>query len=132
LLIDRSFSQLLSEDPASPDPSDRRAERRVPLEVDVALSMEGALSTLVSGNVSRGGLLVWTYRALPPGTRASVTFRLPTGTVVATVVVRWMGEGRAGRVPCMGLQFVEVPSIDLQTLSRFCDCELARATSRKE
>lgn len=127
MLIDRSFSELLSSDASAgndgdrvTDPSDRRATARVGIEVDVSIGGAGHVVTGVSGDVSVGGLYVSTYRTLAEGTRVSVRFRLPTGSVMATGVVRWTREGRPGRLPGMGIEFVELDALDRECLERFC------------
>jgi len=127
MLIDRSFSELLSSDAQraedgdrTTDPADRRASPRVAIEVDVAIGGADRVVTGVSGDVSVGGLYVSTYRPLPEGTRVSVRFRLPTGQVMATGVVRWTREGRPGRLPGMGIELVELDEMDRDCLERFC------------
>ncbi|HTQ47364.1 MAG TPA: TIGR02266 family protein [Polyangiaceae bacterium] len=127
MLIDRSFSELLSADAQgaedgdrTTDPTDRRSGPRVAIEVDVAIGGADRVVTGVSGDVSVGGLYVSTYRPLPEGTRVSVRFRLPTGQVMATGVVRWTREGRPGRLPGMGIELVELDEMDRDCLERFC------------
>lgn len=127
MLIDRSFSELLSSDAETghdgdrvSDPADRRGTPRVAVEVDVSIGGDGRVVTGVSGDVSVGGLYVSTYRPLPEGTRVSVRFRLPTGNVMASGVVRWTREGRPGRLPGMGIEFVELDALDRECLERFC------------
>jgi uncharacterized protein (TIGR02266 family) len=127
MLIDRSFSELLSSDAQRgedgdrvSDPADRRATQRVAIEVDVSIGGADRVVTGVSGNVSVGGLYVSAYRTLPEGTRVSVRFRLPTGHVMGTGVVRWTHEGRPGRLPGMGIELVELDAMDRDCLERFC------------
>lgn len=127
MLIDRSFSELLSSDASAEndgdrvsDPADRRATPRVAIEVDVSVGGGGRVATGVSGDVSVGGLYVSTYRPLPEGTRVSVRFRLPNGHVTGSGVVRWTREGRPGRLPGMGIEFVELDALDRDCLERFC------------
>jgi uncharacterized protein (TIGR02266 family) len=127
MLIDRSFSEILSSDAKRgenddrvSDPADRRATPRVAIEVDVSIGGAGRVVTGVSGNVSVGGLSVSTYLPLPEGTRVSVRFRLPTGHVMGTGVVRWTREGRPGRLPGMGIELVEIDAMDRDCLERFC------------
>jgi uncharacterized protein (TIGR02266 family) len=127
MLIDRSFSELLSSDAQkgddgdrATDPADRRLCPRVAVEVDVSIGGAGRVVTGVSGDVSVGGLSVSTYRPLPEGTRVSVRFRLPTGQVMGTGIVRWTREGRPGRLPAMGIELVELDEMDRDCLERFC------------
>jgi uncharacterized protein (TIGR02266 family) len=118
MLIDRSFAELL--DQPGNDPSERRAEMRVRFETDVSMGAEGRLLTGLSGDVSMGGMFVATFRPVAPGTRLSLRFRLPTGQVMATGVVRWTRDARPGVVAGMGIEFVGLGDLDRATLKRFC------------
>jgi uncharacterized protein (TIGR02266 family) len=118
MLIDRSFAELL--DQPGYDPSERRADLRVPFETDVSIGTEGRLLTGLSGDISMGGMFVATFRPMPPGARLSLRFRLPTGQVMATGVVRWTRDARPGVVAGMGIEFVGLGDFDRATLKRFC------------
>jgi uncharacterized protein (TIGR02266 family) len=120
MLIDRSFAELLpGSDPAA-DPSERRAAPRVPVETDVTIGGQGRVFSGLSGDVSMGGLFVASYHSIPQGTRVSLRFRLPSGQVVATGVVRWNREARPGRLAGMGIELTELSEQDRETLRRFC------------
>jgi uncharacterized protein (TIGR02266 family) len=118
MLIDRSFTELL--DQPGYDPSERRAELRVPFEADVTIGSGGRLMTGLAGDISTGGMFVATFRPMPPGTRLSLRFRLPTGQVVAAAIVRWTRDARPGIVAGMGVEFVDLGELDMATLKRFC------------
>jgi uncharacterized protein (TIGR02266 family) len=118
MLIDRSFAELL--DRPGYDPSERRAELRVPFETDVTIGSEGRLLTGLSGDISEGGMFVATFRPMPPGARLSLRFRLPTGQVMASGVVRWTRDARPGIVAGMGIEFVGLAELDCSALKRFC------------
>lgn len=118
MLIDRSFAELL--DQPGCDPSERRANPRVPLETDVTIGGESCLVTGLSSDVSVGGMFVATFRPMAVGTRVSVRFRLPTGHVMAAGVVRWTRSARPGLVAGMGVEFVELGELDRAALARFC------------
>ena len=50
----------------------------------------------------------------------SVRFRLPTGQVVGSGIVRWVREARPGRIAGMGIEFAELGEVDREVLTRFC------------
>ncbi|HEY6458539.1 MAG TPA: TIGR02266 family protein [Polyangiaceae bacterium] len=118
MLIDRSFAELLPD--TNVDPTERRADPRVPVETDVTIGGQGRVVTGVSADVSLGGIFVATYAPLPIGTRVSLRFRLPTGQVVGAGVVRWVREGRPGRIAGMGVALDELGEVDRAVLDRFC------------
>ncbi len=120
MLIDRSFSELLpGADPAA-DPTERRAAPRVPVETDVTIGGNGRVTTGVSCDLSMGGIFVATYAPMPLGTRVSLRFRLPTGSVVATGAVRWVRDPAPGRIAGLGIELLEMEEADRDTLRRFC------------
>jgi uncharacterized protein (TIGR02266 family) len=140
MLIDRSFAELLDQ-PGS-DPTERRAELRVPLETDVTMVAlrplpsvqasqampggarpscgEARVLTGLSNDVSMGGMFVTTFVPMLVGARLSLRFRLPTGQVMATGIVRWAREGRPGLIAGMGVEFVDMGELDRAALRRFC------------
>jgi uncharacterized protein (TIGR02266 family) len=118
MLIDRSFAELLP-DPEV-DPTERRSGTRIPIEADVTLGGHGRVQVGVASDVSPGGLFVAVYAPVPVGTRLSLRFRLPTGHVVGAGVVRWVRDGRPGRLAGMGIALTEVEETDRQVLERFC------------
>lgn len=118
MLIDRSFAELLPDTAA--DPSERRAAPRIPLETDVTLGGQGRVVAGVSSDVSLGGLFVAAYAPLPAGTRVSVRFRLPTGQVMGTGIVRWTREARPGLLAGMGIELRELGELDRGVLAKFC------------
>jgi uncharacterized protein (TIGR02266 family) len=120
MLIDRCFSEILPGADTSADPTERRATPRIPVETDVTLGGQGRVQSGVSLDVSMGGIFVAAYAPLPVGSRVSVRFRLPTGSIVATGAVRWVREGRPGRIAGMGIGFTEMSDEDRETLRRFC------------
>jgi uncharacterized protein (TIGR02266 family) len=117
MLIDRSFTELL---PDAVDPTERRSDPRIRIETDVTMGGHGRVLTGVMSDVSLGGFFVATYSPVPVGTRLSVRFRLPTGLVVGTGTVRWVREGRPGRLAGLGIQLAEVAESDRAVLARFC------------
>jgi uncharacterized protein (TIGR02266 family) len=125
MLIDRSFAELLA-DPDI-DPTERRGNPRIPVETDVTIGGNGRVFTGVSSDVSMGGIFVATFRPIPEGTRVSLRFRLPTGQVMATGIVRWTRDARPGVVAGMGIELAEVGEIDRAVLQRFCDAHAKHA-----
>ncbi len=71
---------------------ERRKVRRKRLRVRVHVE-PGAVATF-TGDVTEGGVFVYSARVLEPGTRVRVVVRLPQGPTEARGVVRW-----AKRVP---------------------------------
>jgi hypothetical protein len=120
MLIDRGFGELLPGADATSDPTERRANPRIPLETDITLASTSRVQTGVVLDVSAGGVCAAAYAPLAVGERASVRFRLPTGTVVATGSVCWVREGRPGSIPRMGIAFSEIGEDDRDALRRFC------------
>jgi uncharacterized protein (TIGR02266 family) len=119
MLIDRSFAELLDQ-PAS-DPTERRADHRVPVETDVTIGGDARVLSGVSSDVSVHGIFVATSRPMPEGTRVSLRFRLPTGQVVATGIVRWTRDARPGVIAGMGIEFVDLCALDEAAITRFCN-----------
>jgi uncharacterized protein (TIGR02266 family) len=121
MLIDRSFSELLpgANDPTA-DPTERRSAPRISVETDVTIGGQGRVSSGLSSDVSMFGIFVATYAPLPQGARVSLRFRLPTGHVVASGVVRWVRESRPGRITGMGIELLEMEELDRETMRQFC------------
>jgi len=118
MLIDRSFAELLADPDV--DPTERRSATRVPIETDVTVGGDGRVQVGVASDVSHGGLFVAAYVPAPAGTRVSLRFRLPTGQVVGAGIVRWVREGRPGRLAGMGIELTEIGEMDREVLARFC------------
>jgi uncharacterized protein (TIGR02266 family) len=118
MLIDRSFAEILPGIGA--DPTERRGAPRIPIETDVTIGGRGRVVAGVSSDVSLGGIFVAAYTPVPVGTRVSLRFRLPTGQIMATGVVRWVREGRPGRIAGMGIELGEMGEVDREALARFC------------
>lgn len=118
MLIDRSFAELLPD--TAPDPSERRDSPRIPVEADVTIGGQGRVVVGVSSDVSLGGLFVAAYTPMPAGTRVSVRFRLPSGQVMGTGIVRWVRAARPGRLGGMGIELSELGELDRNVLAKFC------------
>lgn len=120
MLIDRSFSQLVSGESEASQRKERRAAPRIPVEVDVMIGGGGRVVTCVSCNVSLGGFSVATYSLAALGSTVWFRFQLPTGVIVGSGVVRWVREGRPGRLPAMGVELSKIGPADREALDRFC------------
>jgi uncharacterized protein (TIGR02266 family) len=126
MLIDRSFAELLGD--ASSDPFERREEHRMPIEIDVTIGGCGLLMSGVSINLSLGGIFVAAFAPMPVGARLSLELLLPTGTVAASGIVRWVREACPEHSGGMGIEFVEMGKLDRAALERVCG-ERARILS---
>lgn len=120
MLIDRSFSHLVSSDSKAGASDERRAFPRVPVEVDVMVGGGGGLVTCVSGDVSVGGFSVSTYAPSSAGATVWFRFQIPTGVVVGAGVVRWVRQSRPGRLAAMGIEVTKMGVADRECLVRFC------------
>jgi uncharacterized protein (TIGR02266 family) len=75
----------------------------------------------LSGDVSRGGILVVTYRELPIGTAVHLGFELPKGvSVEARGEVRWIREDSISARRGLAIAFTEVSVDALMSISEFC------------
>ncbi len=118
MLIDRSFAEVLPD--SDVDPTERRSATRIPIETDVTLGGDARVQVGVASDVSSRGLFVAAYAPVPLGTRLSLRFRLPTGQVLGTGVVRWVRAGRPGHLAGMGIELTELGELDQEVLTRFC------------
>jgi hypothetical protein len=102
--------------------TDRRAARRVPLEVPVSLALDkGEVVDGTSEDISTSGLFVRTSRLVPSGRRVSIRFDLPHGVMnVTAVVVRFRTPSR--EMPGgIGLCFQTLSTEQTESLEAFCD-----------
>lgn len=120
MLIDRTFSTLVSGNVEASARSERRAHPRVPVEVDVHVGGGGRVVPCVSSDVSVSGFSVATYVLSSVGTTVWFRFQLRTGVVVGAGVVRWVREGRPGHLPTMGVEITKTGVADRESLVRFC------------
>jgi PilZ domain len=99
---------------------ERRGFFRVRAELDLSISADTHVFTAALVNLSPGGLLVSTYRALPRGIVVGVEFDLPASRVVAQGIVCWSCEASAGRVPGYGIAFKDLTRFDRTLIESFC------------
>lgn len=93
---------------------------RVALEVDVSLSSESHFFVGLSGDVSRGGLFVVSWRKLPVGTQLFVAIDLPDGRLLADGEVRWTREAADGVSPGLGIAFTGLTDDAQRRIDAFC------------
>lgn len=118
--------------PRRPRPADlsarpegeRRAARRLPIEVDV--DVEGAAHRFRASTVdlSPGGLFVSTQRDIPEGTHVMLGLSLPSGAALEVIgIVRWrrpVHDGEGGASPGLGIAFFCLDPEVKKTLEAFC------------
>ena len=102
--------------------NERRADVRVALEVEVSLESESNFFVGLSGDVSRGGLFVVTWRKLSAGTRIFVAIDLPEGRLLADGEIRWVREAAEAVTPGLGITFIGLSDEDRQRIDAFCAC----------
>jgi len=101
---------------------DRRLHERFAVSVEMTLTCEHQLFTALSGDISRGGVFVATYKDVPLGTPVTVRMTLPGGATDLHGVVRWTrppapdGHGRPG----IGIAFENVSEESRALLDAFC------------
>ena len=99
---------------------ERRADVRVALEVEVSLESESNFFVGLSGDVSRGGLFVVTWRKLAVGTGIFVAIDLPEGRLLVDGEIRWVREVGEGLTPGLGIAFMGLSEQDRQRIDAFC------------
>ena len=95
---------------------------RVPLEIDVDLTLPRAEAQGRSTNVSRGGIFVETEEGCPePDTELKLSFALPEAPtpLAPTARVVWRRFETEGLLPGMGLQFLELDRESARQLDEY-------------
>jgi uncharacterized protein (TIGR02266 family) len=102
---------------------ERRMARRVPLRTDVTLEGESNFYTGFTGDISTGGLFIYTYNLQPIGTKIALTFTLPgRRTVNVKGEVRWARDiidVESDTPPGLGIMFEELPEADRDAIGEF-------------
>lgn len=93
---------------------------RVAIEVEVSLSSESHFFVGLSGDVSRGGLFVVTWRKLTVGTTIFIAVDLPDGRLLADGEVRWVRDPADGVSPGLGVAFTGISEEDRRRIDAFC------------
>jgi uncharacterized protein (TIGR02266 family) len=99
---------------------ERRGLFRVRTELDISLGADGHFFTARSVNLSPGGLLVSTYRAIARGATLSIEFELPASRVMAQGEVVWSREASLGSIPGYGVAFTEMSRFDRTLIESYC------------
>jgi uncharacterized protein (TIGR02266 family) len=96
--------------------SDRRYERRVPIE----FGHDGTSFNAATRNISLGGVFIETDQTLPFGARIAMKFHIPTQTEIIEVEgqVRWL-EMEEGRLRGIGVRFEGLRARDVWALNKF-------------
>lgn len=120
LLLSRRRQPKPSGDDATT--TQRRAEQRESLEVDIGFASDTNFYSGFSGDLSDGGLFVATYSVLPVGTELLLSFVLPGGRQIsAKGRVQWTSEPHddAELTPGMGVRFEELSTDDAEAVRAF-------------
>jgi uncharacterized protein (TIGR02266 family) len=99
---------------------ERRLFFRVRTDLEITIVADSHAFTARSVNLSPGGLLVSTYRALAEGLVVGVEFDLPASRVIAQASVVWSCEAGGGRLPGYGIEFTELTRFDRTLIESFC------------
>jgi CheY-like chemotaxis protein len=78
--------------------AEKRRFFRYPLNVPVALTVEGLQKQVTMSNLSEGGMAVWSVREHPAGAQVEFSFRLPYGGIIrGQGEIAWISnDGNAG------------------------------------
>ncbi len=101
-------------------PPNRRATPRALVEVEVDLGSESHFFTGMTGDLSRGGVFIATYRPLKVDDRLDLRFVLPDGTVEARGRVCWLRHATGDLGPGAGVAFEELNDESRSRIERFC------------
>jgi uncharacterized protein (TIGR02266 family) len=117
---------------ASPEPnkaqkaSDRRANRRIELEVEIGMESDHNFYTGLTRDISSGGIFVATGVTYEVGERVNISFSLPGRDEPLRVEaqVRWVRDPRTVRTDGaegMGLKFVNLTPEARAAINEFLD-----------
>lgn len=112
---------LTGRHPVLPAGAERRAARRVRLEVPVEIHGKEGVFEGTSEDISTSGIFVRTSRLLHSGKKVKLRFDLPHGRVeVTAVVVRFRTPSKSGPAG-VGLCFQALSTAQLQCIEAYCD-----------
>ncbi len=103
--------------------NERRGARRMHLEAEVTLTSPSQFYAGLTFDVSEGGLFVATYQPLAIGEEVEVELTLPTTTVKAKGVVRWMrapSDEPDAPPPGAGIAFAGLPEDARAAIEELC------------
>jgi uncharacterized protein (TIGR02266 family) len=109
-----------------PKHDDRRANRRIELEVEIGLESDHNFYTGLTRDISSGGIFVATGVTYEVGDKVTINFTLPGRTVPITVdaQVRWVRDPRTIRTDGpegMGLRFLNLTPEAQAAIAEFLD-----------
>ena len=110
----------------APKHDDRRANRRIELEVEIGLESDHNFYTGLTRDISSGGIFVATGVTYEVGDRVTINFTLPGRSVPITVEaqVRWVRDPRTIRTDGaegMGLKFLNLGAEAQAAIAEFLD-----------
>lgn len=99
----------------------RRTDPRYDRRIEIDIVADGQSQTVVTRNISLGGVFVETIEPLAPQTKVAVRFRIPNQTDAIEVAgeVRWIEKGAPGRLVGMGIRFQGLRAREVWALNRF-------------
>jgi len=112
--------------PQAPKHDDRRANRRIELEVEISLESDHNFYTGLTRDISSGGIFVATGVTYDVGSRVAISFTLPgrDEAISAEAQVRWVRDPRTMRTDGpegMGLKFVNLSPEARAAITEFLD-----------
>jgi uncharacterized protein (TIGR02266 family) len=96
----------------APTPSSR-------FDIELTLGSDSHFFAGLSGDVTRGGIFVSTYEALPLGTEVAVSASLPNGKIAAHGRVEWVRDVNAGPPPGLGI-VLDLSEEQLSLIAQYC------------
>jgi uncharacterized protein (TIGR02266 family) len=100
--------------------SERRADRRVVVEVEVSFASESSFFDGVTQDLSIGGVFIATDRTLPVGSRVALAISLPGSSILARGLVRWARPRSDERPAGLGVAFESVGPEDQGRIEALC------------
>jgi uncharacterized protein (TIGR02266 family) len=109
-----------------PAGSEKRADARLPIEMDVEVEGAAHRFTATTADLSAGGMFIVTQRDMPIGVEVMLGFTLPNGKLIEVLgLVQWQtngGDALDGSVlpPGIGVSFFCPEPEAKATLAEFC------------
>jgi uncharacterized protein (TIGR02266 family) len=100
--------------------SERRTASRFKVAVEVSLESDAGKFAALTGDMSRGGAFLPTFKEVPTGTSIDLVISLPSGQEIkATGAVRWCGKTPAGQG--LGISFDDMSPEHRMMFDKFCE-----------
>ena len=99
----------------------RRTDPRYARRLEVQLVSRDQTRTVMTGNISLGGLFVETAEPLPLQSRIQIRFRIPTQPepIEVSGEVRWFDPGGPNQPAGLGIRFQGLRAREVWALNRF-------------